>query len=414
MSNDTPQTLRPLRVVGEGMYLASSWTWCIGMFLPIVLLRDMGAWSWLAFAIPNVVGAAMMGPVLAARGHSEALTRAHAPAMRLFSIVTLAFQVYFLAWMLVDLPREIRLWLLVIVFAVIVLSGRHGRSTLWSRGAVVITYLASAILGAFYVSQVGMPTLPGTVGPMARDLAFLAPVCLLGFALCPYLDLSFHAVRQRTPGREGTLAFIIGFGVFFLSMILLTLAYAPSVLAAANVAPAAAGWLPGVAYTTPLAGAGWAILAHLTIQASITAAIHQGFARLPDRAPTPLGEPVQATPQTSKLLANLSVLGTVSVILAPAVALLSLPGYAGLSMHELVYRSFLAFYGLLAPAYAWTCMLPSWSAPAAPRRKHLRAMAIAIICATPFYWFGFIEREYVALAGGVLVVLASRLIAWRR
>jgi hypothetical protein len=41
-------------------------------------------------------------------------------------------------------------------------------------------------------------------------------------------------------------------------------------------------------------------------------------------------------------------------------------------------------------------------------------MAVAIICATPFYWFGFMEREYTALAGGVLVILASRLIAWRR
>lgn len=414
MSTDTPQTLRPLRVVGEGMYLASSWTWCIGMFLPTILLRDMGAWSWLAFAIPNVVGAAAMGPVLASRGHSEALTRAHAPAMRLFSIVTLAFQVYFLAWMLVDLPREIRLWLLAIVFVVIVASGRHARGTRWSRIAVIATYVASAALGAFYVSSVGLPSLPATVGPMWRDLAFLAPVCLLGFALCPYLDLSFHAVRQRTPGREGTLAFIIGFGVFFLSMILLTLSYAPSVLAAVNAAPAAAGWLPGVRFATPLAGAGWAILAHITIQASITAAIHQGFARLPDRAPTPSGEPVQTTPQTGKLLAHLSVVGTVSVILAPAVALLSLPGYAGLSMHELVYRGFLAFYGLLAPAYAWTCMVPSWSSPAPPRMKHHRAMAIAIICATPFYWFGFMERQYPALAGGVLIVIASRLLAWRR
>ncbi len=393
------------------MYLASSWTWCIGMFLPIILLRDMGAWSWLAFAVPNVVGAAMMGPVLAARGHSEAITRAHAPALRLFSIVTLAFQVYFLAWMLVDAPRSVGVWLLVLVFVVIILSGRHGRGTRWSRIAVALTYVASAALGAFYVSRVGLPALPSTVGPMARDLAFLAPVCLLGFALCPYLDLSFHAVRQRTPGREGTLAFIVGFGVFFLSMILLTLCYAPSVLAAVDVSPAAAGFAPGARVLT---GAGVAILAHLTIQASITAAIHQGFARLPDSAPTPSGEGVEASPQTGKLLANLSVLTTVSVILAPTVALLSLPGYAGLSMHELVYRSFLAFYGLLAPAYAWTCMVPSWSAPAPPRMKHLRALAIAIICATPFYWFGFIEREYAALAGGVLVVLASRLLAWRR
>jgi hypothetical protein len=431
MSQDSPNSIRLGRAAGEGMYLASSWTWCIGMFLPVLLLRDMGAWSWLAFAIPNVVGAAAMGAVLAAPGHSAALTTAHHAAMRWFSIVTLAFQLYFLVWILIDAPDSIRPWLLALVLVVIVLSGRHARGTRWSRAAVACTYIASAALGAFYVSAVGLPTLPPSVGPMVIDLAFLAPVCVLGFALCPYLDLSFHAVRQRTPGREGTVAFLVGFGVFFLAMILLTLVYAPSVLASATLGPAfAAGMTPsgggaGTAATAlaPLTGAGIAILAHLTIQASITAAIHRGFAN--SRHATHTREsntfasepdaPKPATPDPAATFINrFGATALAGIIASLAVAALALPSYAGLSMLEIVYRGFMAFYGLIAPAYVWTCMVPSWSAPAPPRAKHLGIMVLAILLAAPFYWIGFIEREYAFLAGGVLVVLASGLLARRR
>ena len=46
---------RLLSTAGWGIYLSCSWTWCIGMYLPVILLRDFG-WPWLlAFAIPNVL-----------------------------------------------------------------------------------------------------------------------------------------------------------------------------------------------------------------------------------------------------------------------------------------------------------------------------------------------------------------------
>lgn len=435
MSQDSPNSIRLGRTVGEGMYLASSWTWCIGMFLPILLLRDMGAWSWLAFAIPNVVGAAAMGAVLAAPGHSAALTTAHHTAMRWFSIVTLAFQLYFLVWILIDAPASIQPWLLALMLVVIVFSGRHARGTRWSRAAVACTYIASAALGAFYVSAVGLPSLPPSIGPMVIDLAFLAPVCVLGFALCPYLDLSFHAVRQRTPGREGTVAFLVGFGVFFLAMIVLTLVYAPSVLASTTLGPAfAAGVTPsgggagtGSGALSSLTGAGIAILAHLTIQASITAAIHLGFANArhaqhtresntlaSEPAPPQPAHPDSAPPEPAATIINrFGATALAGLIATLAIAALALPSYAGLTMLEIVYRGFMAFYGLIAPAYVWTCMVPSWSAPAPPRVKHLRVMVLAILLAAPFYWIGFIEREYAYLAGGVLVVLVSGLLARR-
>ena len=51
-------------VPGWAAYLACSWTWCIGMFLPVLLVRDYGVWGWIVFAVPNVLGAAAMGWVL--------------------------------------------------------------------------------------------------------------------------------------------------------------------------------------------------------------------------------------------------------------------------------------------------------------------------------------------------------------
>src|SRR5262245_60423098 len=76
------------------VFLAMSWTWCIGMFLPVLLVRDFGVWAWLVFAIPNIIGAAAMGWVLSAERSSE-IARQHRFAMDAFSIVTIAFQVFF-------------------------------------------------------------------------------------------------------------------------------------------------------------------------------------------------------------------------------------------------------------------------------------------------------------------------------
>ena len=60
------------------IYLASSWTWCIGMFLPVLLVRDYGIWGWIVFAVPNVLGAAAMGWVLRSRSSSRHILIAHA------------------------------------------------------------------------------------------------------------------------------------------------------------------------------------------------------------------------------------------------------------------------------------------------------------------------------------------------
>ena len=85
-----------LRTIGWGAFLGASWTWCIGMFLPVLLVRDYGLWAWFVFAIPNVVGAAAMGWVLRDADASLRLQTKHLPAVVAFSLVTIAFHVFFL------------------------------------------------------------------------------------------------------------------------------------------------------------------------------------------------------------------------------------------------------------------------------------------------------------------------------
>ena len=85
--------------LGWAVYLGMSWTWCIGMFLPVLLVRDYGVWGWVVFAVPNVVGAAAMGWLLSHNGSYEIL-RQHRLAVEGFSVITIAFQLFFLVWLL--------------------------------------------------------------------------------------------------------------------------------------------------------------------------------------------------------------------------------------------------------------------------------------------------------------------------
>src|SRR5690348_12492685 len=80
-----------LDVIGWAAVLAASWTWCIGMFLPVLLVRDFGPRSFVIFAVPNVLGAAIMGAALQRPGASESLVRRHGLASWGFSFVTVAF-----------------------------------------------------------------------------------------------------------------------------------------------------------------------------------------------------------------------------------------------------------------------------------------------------------------------------------
>lgn len=349
--------------LGWGFYLASSWTWVIGMYLPVLLVRDYGLGGWIAFAVPNVIGAAAMGWALRSQQQAHRLAAEHATAVSLFTVVTISFQVFALMWLLprlVDWPG-IGLVLLALLCALVMpLSSGLGRPlnaiAVWAISAAVFAMLAAGNVLEFP---------PATGRDSSWDLLGLAPACALGFALCPYLDATFLRARQQTDARGAKIAFGVGFGVLFLTMIVFTLFYA---------VPLDTG-----VFT---AGAAWLLASHLTLQVCFTVAAHTAA----------LGRIMPA-----------SVWG---IVIAAGLGLAALGAELGearlfnLSAGELIYRGYMGFYGLLFPAYVLLVIVA---------RASMRLYAVACLVALPFFVVGFAMGQMRWSVVGVLVVLVAAL-----
>jgi hypothetical protein len=349
------------------------------MFLPVLLVRDMGIWGWIVFAVPNVVGAAAMGWVLARPGQSERMVRDHIAACAAFSAVTIAFHVFFLLWFvprLVGLPAAAVSFALVAIYLLLTIS--RGKSDL--PVAVLVWAFSLAMFGLFAAHggrAMVSPIRASSLGP-----AWLAPVCIFGFLLCPYLDLTFHRARQALGSTEARVAFGLGFGVCFFSMIVFSLCYAATL------------W--------PLLGADWRehlrpalgaiIAAHVIVQAAFTLSAHtRSF--------------VSAEVKRPAILIVL-ILAQVALFLGLGANLL--PRYHGLDAGEVIYRLFMAFYGLIFPAYVWLCIVPGRDGRSGVTPGKVRAMVLGVLVAAPMFWMGFIENRMAWLAPGLLVVLLSR------
>jgi hypothetical protein len=213
---------------------------------------------------------------------------------------------------------------------------------------------------------------PAEVG--GADVLGLALVCILGFTLCPYLDLTFHRARQENDSRGAKVAFGLGFGVFFLAMILFTLSYAgvvlpvvePRVLVQEGGAVRLAQVLVGV---------------HMAVQAAFTMAAHgREMARMGAR----------------RALASTVALSLPAVLLGVWV---SKGGtWMGIDRGEMGYRFFLSFYGLVFPAYLWIC------GGREAKRGDMGMFVATVIAAAPLYCVGFVRGQLAWLILGVAVV----------
>lgn len=381
--------------VGWAAYLGCSWTWCIGMFLPILLLRDYGWWSFAAFVIPNVIGAGALGWTLT-RERAAALIAAHRPALIAFSVVTIAFHGWLGGWVTsgwnAGLPESfgaasagygaagllLGAGLFAAPFAARVWGHRLGRGfgipalVVWAVSVVCLVLYAGLRAGT--AGGLGLGSVSAIEGP---GLLGLIPVCVLGFVCCPYLDATFLHARASTD--RGPMVFGLGFGVFFFAMIIGTCVYAGQVLGS-------------------LAAAGVFVLVHIAVQSFFTVAVHAD--RMVTLAPVRWRV---AGPAAAVLLFAVS---SVVVRMAPA----SVPGLS-MSASEVGYRVFMAFYGLVFPAYVWACVAPTFRAPTAPSRAQVLGASLAIGIAAPFYAIGFIGLRSLWLIPGVLIVLASRPLA---
>jgi len=370
--------------LGAAVYLACSWTWCIGMFLPVLLLRDYGAWGFVVFAIPNVIGAGAFAWVLLRPGASTKLLTRHKPVVLAFSAVTIAYQLFFLGWM--TRWAEGKGYLIAAVLAAIA-----GALCTWARRGWLLFAIAVYGLSLFTIFRnldaegLAIPS----EEPVSLAILWIAPVTLFGFALCPYLDPTFHRVRQRLGPPASLIAFGLGFGVFFLAMLLYAAAYGSTMDAFQQTAIVGSG---------PRA----LILVHIAAQLGFTVTAHV------ERMVTSI------VPSHRTQMAGLVAMAV--VLAAAAIAPLSAPWEAhfrGMSWGELIYRLFLAFYGLLFPAYVWLCVIPTRDGHSGivshlgRRKRNIWLAAVGI--AAPMFWMGFIERREPYLPLGILVVLLARL-----
>ncbi len=378
------------------------------MFLPVLLVRDYGLWAFVVFAVPNIVGAAAMGRVLADPTSSDRIVRHHRPACLAFSTVTLAFHAFWLSWLAGSRTPNAGLAgsvLLVLLLVSLFVGGAAGvlasrrRPTLGAVGQWLLSMVAAIV---YLVSITGSDSAAAAFTPPLRlvaglpdPMAFigLAPVCVFGFALCPYLDVTFHRARRENNAASARAAFSLGFGVLFAAMIVFTLFYTRLMRSGHAI--------------EAVSVAAVAVLVHLGSQAGFTVAAHarEGAARAGGSRKAWLLITVVG-------MVGASVLGSAVASPRPGGALGPIWHYAGLTWGEVAYRCFMAFYGLVFPAYVWLCMIPLRSEfqTRAPSWRKLLVFAGVCVLAAPLFWMGFIDRLSLWLAPGVAIVLLSRLL----
>jgi hypothetical protein len=378
------------RTLCWAVYLGCSWTWCIGMFLPVILVSEFGIGAWFVFAIPNVIGAAAMGWTLAMPGVSERIVAEHRDACVLFSAITFSFHLFFLFWLF-------HAGLMPASYAAAAVGLGFIFGLIWRKKIKLdfaLAFLALCISVGVIGKGLSHPVFgvahPIEIEHLRSALCGLAPVCIFGFLLCPYLDVTFHRARQETPPGMGKAAFGIGFGVVFLLMIVLTLMYSGD-FALDKGPDDRFGSFGGALLIS------WVAM-HIAAQTGFTFAAH-----------------LRALPRLR--VKDWTTWAIAAVILWPAVITVLQTGWLKTRWWPTVimldgfftYRIFMSFYGLVFPAYVWICMVPIRGRSPGRTRASITVTIIAVLLAMPMYWLGFIYEDWLWLIPGVLVVLLSRL-----
>lgn len=369
----------PLAAFLWACFLGSSWTWIIGMIFPILLVRDYGLWGWVVFAIPNVIGAAAMGFILGTPDRSRAIVEKHREAALRFSEITIVYHVFVVgAWFKLVFGN----WAILATVAVLLVTFMAAaRRSALLVSAVVVTAISLTMFIAWCAQQGVALELPVQPRLTMTELLLFASASLVGFALCPYLDLTFHRARQHTTPATGRAAFALGFGGVFLLMIVFSLWYAKPL----------GDW---IAFGSSAALPRSVVLvlgAHLTIQAGFTIALH--LREIADR-------------RGHAGLHRVFVLAIAGGALAWWALSEPWTLYHGLPIREVIYRTFLLFYGLVFPAYVFLCMIPTRRPIAWPPR--LAVFAAAVLLSVPMGYAGFVAGQAWWIAGTLTTLLAAR------
>lgn len=364
------------------------------MFLPVILIRDYGIWGWALFAIPNILGATAMGYILAKPESSKKVTEKHKTACIVFSTVTILFQIYFLGWLSTIIPSSILISAGVVLLLVYLLSLTTDKNQLLSAFIVWILSLICFIFILDILPLEQIAIFKNGISPQnIKALLYFAPVFFFGFLLCPYLDLTFHKARQLNSHSDSKIAFTLGFCFMFLLMIIFTLFYAEPM---AEIIQGKTFFLTN---DNKLPTKYVYILAfHILIQLGFTIILHTKSI-LPE---------IKKSNKLSFLLVALSIL----FYLLPAITSTK-NTFLNLSTNEIIYRSFMAFYALIAPAYVFLFILPKNKKNAPLNKYNLLILLASIVLALPFYAISFLGISWnleVVVLIGFTIVLCSRLL----
>jgi hypothetical protein len=318
---------RALQTVGWGLYLASSWTWCIGMFLPILLIRWWGWPGFLAFAVPNVLGCTLFGYVLTPQT-SRAFVVRFRVWIAIFGAATIAYQTCFL------LKAGVTSALLAALPVTLALLLAARRATERSDRTMMMVGAAAWLLSCLLFVRFGtgaLANLPTTGSLPPVSLAWAAPFMAFGFLLCPYLDPTFHVALQRSPSRHCFAVFAAAFTV----MLLFTAAFSDAGLGP-TPAPGALLW------GKPVFEWQWGLQAAFTVVA-VAAAMRSL-------------EPVSSLGGTRALLPGMILMACLTLgwqflsesMLPPMAA--ALRPASGPVPGEATYLRWLGLYGVLFPA----------------------------------------------------------------
>lgn len=365
------------------------------MFLPILLVRDYGLAAFFVFAVPNVLGAAAMGFVLRSSDSAQRILSRDAIAVRLFSAITVLFHLYLIWWLSQAgyVGGTLWPWAVTAIVAFSAFTALRARSP-GDATTIYVFSLAIAGFALFTGLEFKLPDAPAREFLGISALAYLAPVCVFGFLLCPYLDATFLRARLYTTPSESRLAFAAGFGVVFFSMILFTLAYAGVFLGTAAAGPRVAA----------------AIVLHILIQSGYTIGLHI-------REGVRLGADDSATESLTTARRRIAItVATLAVLVVTAgLQVPRLPDGPGVSpTFEFGYRLFMSAYGLLLPAYVWLVLFPRRAQAAPPAGASYIVWLAACALAAPAFYMGFTRQQEWWLLIGLAVVLAAAAVRIRR
>ncbi len=351
------------RYLHYAFYLASSWLWCIGAFFPLLLQRDYGTIALVAFTLFNIVGAAWFGFHFRA-GSDEAFRQQQRGAINLFSYATIAYQLFFVAWLsaLLNTP-ELLLAQLVLALTFYL----NHRYITWSA---VLVFAVSMLLLTLHAREgLSLPALSLN----SSALHTVLPLAL-GFFLSPYLDITFHkAFRASDKPR---LSFAFGFGGLFMLLLLFVFLYSDELTAL----------FYGGQFN---AAALYPVIAFIILQTAFTIAVHAQENRSFTNRP--------ALP----ILVAVAIVGGAMLLLMQQFAGALLPGSQVL-LGEALYKGFLFLYGAAFPL--WLLLAGSG------RRRGLYWSTLLLVA--PAYFIGFIiggELTY-ALSIAMLIIGAGLLI----